>query len=76
MYKNGYVVYLLIPTSNHNYYHFSFNRHSVVYLLIPTSNHNGVGSTLVVPNVVYLLIPTSNHNPKLFLQSDFRLYIF
>ena len=48
----------------------------VVYLLIPTSNHNGVGSTLVVPNVVYLLIPTSNHNPKLFLQSDFRLYIF
>ena len=38
--KNSCVVYLLIPTSNHN----SYNRWStdqwVVYLLIPTSNHN------------------------------------
>ena len=35
-----YVVYLLIPTSNHNYYVRASSTHVVVYLLIPTSNHN------------------------------------
>ena len=34
------VVYLLIPTSNHNYHRKSDNYPLVVYLLIPTSNHN------------------------------------
>ena len=34
------VVYLLIPTSNHNLWCYSNFRGSVVYLLIPTSNHN------------------------------------
>ena len=34
------VVYLLIPTSNHNYYYSEYCRFWVVYLLIPTSNHN------------------------------------
>ena len=34
------VVYLLIPTSNHNYYYISSIGCFVVYLLIPTSNHN------------------------------------
>ena len=34
------VVYLLIPTSNHNKY-YKFQLYIiVVYLLIPTSNHN------------------------------------
>ena len=34
------VVYLLIPTSNHNKYNFWQKTSYVVYLLIPTSNHN------------------------------------
>ena len=34
------VVYLLIPTSNHNGWDQRWNRWKVVYLLIPTSNHN------------------------------------
>ena len=38
--KDEYVVYLLIPTSNHNPRQTSTANWSVVYLLIPTSNHN------------------------------------
>ena len=34
------VVYLLIPTSNHNWRLVSIAAEVVVYLLIPTSNHN------------------------------------
>ena len=34
------VVYLLIPTSNHNFKAAMAFHRSVVYLLIPTSNHN------------------------------------
>ena len=34
------VVYLLIPTSNHNSHLCFRSLHGVVYLLIPTSNHN------------------------------------
>ena len=34
------VVYLLIPTSNHNQRCWIHNPREVVYLLIPTSNHN------------------------------------
>ena len=37
------VVYLLIPTSNHNHPCIRQLRGSVVYLLIPTSNHNAGG---------------------------------
>ena len=35
-----FVVYLLIPTSNHNRNIGNRSRRVVVYLLIPTSNHN------------------------------------
>ena len=58
------VVYLLIPTSNHNQRSIIFERHSVVYLLIPTSNHNTLWLMNMMLFVVYLLIPTSNHNCK------------
>ena len=34
------VVYLLIPTSNHNFNSRDRKAEKVVYLLIPTSNHN------------------------------------
>ena len=34
------IVYLLIPTSNHNEYGTQSFRPHIVYLLIPTSNHN------------------------------------
>ena len=56
------VVYLLIPTSNHNYGDAVLWRSYVVYLLIPTSNHNPIGLVRFYRKVVYLLIPTSNHN--------------
>ena len=56
------VVYLLIPTSNHNCCLSLSVCAIVVYLLIPTSNHNYYRSQEVLSSVVYLLIPTSNHN--------------
>ena len=56
------VVYLLIPTSNHNSYPAYKAFELVVYLLIPTSNHNWRYPGYVGRYVVYLLIPTSNHN--------------
>ena len=37
---NAVVVYLLIPTSNHNIQFLVWSPLEVVYLLIPTSNHN------------------------------------
>ena len=40
------VVYLLYPTSNHNYPHSDTVHYSVVYLLYPTSNHNSWYSIL------------------------------
>ena len=58
----GAVVYLLIPTSNHNFYGRSPSCAVVVYLLIPTSNHNFQSLWKYFEQVVYLLIPTSNHN--------------
>ena len=56
------VVYLLIPTSNHNVIALDGLTLDVVYLLIPTSNHNDVTNATQQGDVVYLLIPTSNHN--------------
>ena len=56
------VVYLLIPTSNHNCYEKTLFYEWVVYLLIPTSNHNLRKHSEYCQAVVYLLIPTSNHN--------------
>ena len=38
------VVYLLIPTSNHNWLLKLIHDLQVVYLLIPTSNHNFIGT--------------------------------
>ena len=61
------VVYLLIPTSNHNRLRCTDTELSVVYLLIPTSNHNRRSLTAASTVVVYLLIPTSNHNFLLLL---------
>ena len=42
------VVYLLIPTSNHNPCRRAYDLYCVVYLLIPTSNHNQVCAVEVV----------------------------
>ena len=58
----GSVVYLLIPTSNHNSWYCIVRTLKVVYLLIPTSNHNFLNGRVIRVAVVYLLIPTSNHN--------------
>ena len=70
------VVYLLIPTSNHNVYSLYKEYREVVYLLIPTSNHNLVSNNVEIVDVVYLLIPTSNHNLTEFDLDKLRLYIF
>ena len=70
------VVYLLIPTSNHNGGLQTDFTLVVVYLLIPTSNHNAWWSTESEGGVVYLLIPTSNHNFPKFIIINILLYIF
>ena len=70
------VVYLLIPTSNHNCSAFVFAISWVVYLLIPTSNHNYQTIHRVMFLVVYLLIPTSNHNSINVEWLTIELYIF
>ena len=70
------VVYLLIPTSNHNVKAASVYCAKVVYLLIPTSNHNIFIYSVNATSVVYLLIPTSNHNTRLSMKVIWWLYIF
>ena len=57
------VVYLLTPTSNHNFEPVEIFDQFVVYLLTPTSNHNLQSFPFEKGCVVYLLTPTSNHNP-------------
>ena len=61
---NCYVVYHLVPTSNHNSGYFLRFAGSVVYHLVPTSNHNTPGFAIPILFVVYHLVPTSNHNLK------------
>ena len=56
------VVYLYIPTSNHNAGGSFHILPCVVYLYIPTSNHNVLFILIYSVSVVYLYIPTSNHN--------------
>ena len=73
---NAQVVYLLIPTSNHNMYLQNYARFVVVYLLIPTSNHNPDAILIEMGVVVYLLIPTSNHNYAGKGVGSGKLYIF
>ena len=74
--RDARVVYLLIPTSNHNSVKgFGWLR-LVVYLLIPTSNHNITDAPERSDSVVYLLIPTSNHNQIQRQTYLPKLYIF
>ena len=47
------VVYLLIPTSNHNLINGLIETPAVVYLLIPTSNHNNFVAELET-NTLYI----------------------
>ena len=75
IYNRYIVVYLLIPTSNHNSPMFKLFSVGVVYLLIPTSNHNEPPIGFMVAGVVYLLIPTSNHNPQLRRYERYELFI-
>ena len=70
------VVYLLNPTSNHNYRIPSYSAWRVVYLLNPTSNHNYFRVCEDTWGVVYLLNPTSNHNVRVTHACKFSLYIF
>ena len=76
LYEATEVVYLLIPTSNHNPGAQDVCGFDVVYLLIPTSNHNKWIVSACSRLVVYLLIPTSNHNCVPTIYKDLLLYIF
>ena len=70
------VVYLLIPTSNHNLEHLGIFALTVVYLLIPTSNHN-VENAKPKRNELYIfwfLHQTTTFSASSFFSS--RLYIF
>ena len=49
--ESFFVVYLLIPTSNHNPAPTRNNGHEVVYLLIPTSNHNSSSMDASLPTL-------------------------
>ena len=71
----GNVVYVSIPTSNHNIEGTSETRTIVVYVSIPTSNHNSVRIPDGVPLVVYVSIPTSNHNLDFFSLTYLQLYM-
>ena len=73
---HSHVVYLLIPTSNHNHCFLILFFKRVVYLLIPTSNHNAEVKNTIFVEVVYLLIPTSNHNWGVGGGFGVWLYIF
>ena len=70
------VVYLYIPTSNHNLILIILLLILVVYLYIPTSNHNVLRHYLSQRSVVYLYIPTSNHNRASSSYYNKLLYIF
>ena len=70
------VVYLLTPTSNHNWAFIISKPPPVVYLLTPTSNHNGDSIRIDASYVVYLLTPTSNHNLSANFSVVTPLYIF
>ena len=59
---HGFVVYHLVPTSNHNGNAKRNLKAQVVYHLVPTSNHNSHHGLFDVSRVVYHLVPTSNHN--------------
>ena len=69
------VVYLSIPTSNHNPAWWRTRYRLVVYLSIPTSNHNLCECHACTWMVVYLSIPTSNHNDSDVPVSATELYI-
>ena len=70
------VVYLLIPTSNHNLFACAIWRPSVVYLLIPTSNHNSsIDSVPVLELYIFWFLhqTTTTITARMHL---FQLYIF
>ena len=70
------VVYLLIPTSNHNAFPLKECEELVVYLLIPTSNHNllllMMTSTLLY--IFWFLHQTTTS--ALLVEETTKLYIF
>ena len=70
------VVYLLIPTSNHNPLQIWRRFSSVVYLLIPTSNHNQFAAKLVILRlyIFWFLHQTTTFSGA--FNSRRRLYIF
>ena len=70
------VVYLLIPTSNHNPLALLSLRRSVVYLLIPTSNHNilQINRTTLQLYIFWFLHQTTTR--ACWETGSYQLYIF
>ena len=70
------VVYLLIPTSNHNCNSKSLDLSNVVYLLIPTSNHNWYLHWFIYLLLyIFWFLHQTTTNKLLDLLED-KLYIF
>ena len=70
------VVYLLIPTSNHNFMANTLAKTQVVYLLIPTSNHN-LESGFEISSELYIFWFLHQTTTSLYIEATaFRLYIF
>ena len=70
------VVYLLIPTSNHNLGNAKERRRQVVYLLIPTSNHNEL-ARLKLSYTLYIFWFLHQTTTVFFIeQFKAQLYIF
>ena len=70
------VVYLLTPTSNHNYKNLFKLEQFVVYLLTPTSNHNSM-NTIPSSDTLYIFWLLHQTTTLIFsIQSHTMLYIF
>ena len=69
----NYVVYHLVPTSNHNANVLVYFSDYVVYHLVPTSNHNRIQQRKGNRVVVYHLVPTSNHNCVNLASTEMRV---
>ena len=70
------VVYLLIPTSNHNSLPACALKRLVVYLLIPTSNHNHGKTTVLIQELYIFWFLHQTTTCSVLIILTVQLYIF
>ena len=76
LYIDGLVVYLYIPTSNHNLGMRMMPASSVVYLYIPTSNHNSLVFHCATPALYIFIFLHQTTTTTSRTKDDNKLYIF